>query len=488
MQDPHSHSPALPEPKFERAPSMIGRFQIEGLMERGGMSLLYMGVHPETLEAVIVKVLSPKFLSSPEVVGRFINEAHIISFTDHPNIVKLYEYGEWEGGLYIAMEFVRGTSLRKILAHQPFSLRRALEVILEISYALCHLHTHGVVHGDLKPENILITDDGCVKVIDFGIAKMLLGRNESKEDVNKIVGTPIYMSPEVQESPDRLTFQSDIYSLGIIAYELVIGKITHGKVILSLAPKGMQKILQKALQPRLEDRYQDIVDFITDLSNYINSAEVEKDKQGPDYFFEMYEKMESRHNVLLKQDLPTWATIGLIERHGMGQQGLYYEFFEKGPLKTIVLAQCPSKGATGVLEAAMVRSYCRALNKLELPYDEYFERVRVHLTEDAFLQATELCVVVIDQTHNRVMSKSTGAEALYKSSKTTLESIQEGVFQEHERLLIAGFHLPEEALQAAIKESAKLDPQRSCEAILRKLRLRGALRAEHPLLLLSIEF
>ncbi|HXF29140.1 MAG TPA: serine/threonine-protein kinase, partial [Chlamydiales bacterium] len=303
--------PTLPAPERPsqepiQIPATIGRWRIEGLMEKGGMSLLYLGVHPETNEAIIVKVLSPQYLQHPEVVARFLNEAHIISLTDHPNIIKLYEYGQWQNGLYIAMEFVRGTSLRRVLAHQPFSLRRALEVILQTAYALCHLHTHGVVHGDLKPENILITDDGKVKVIDFGIAKVLTGVREAKDETGRIIGTPIYMSPEVRLNPNELTFQSDIYSLGIIAYELVIGKITHGKVILSLAPKGMQKILNKALQTALDARYLDIVDFITDLSTYMNSSDVEKDKQGSDYFFEMFEKVEAYQNNLTPEKMPVW--------------------------------------------------------------------------------------------------------------------------------------------------------------------------------------
>ena len=186
-------------------------------------------------EPILIKVLLPKFLKDPDVTARFLNEAHIIATANHPNIVKLYESGTWEGGLYIAMEFVKGSSLRKSLVNQPFSLKRALNILLQISYALCHLHTHGIVHGDLKPENILITESGEVKLIDFGIAQIL--SDKEKKDVSKrLTGTPIYMSPEQLEDWGNVSCQSDIYSLGIMAYELALGKITHGRVIISLAP------------------------------------------------------------------------------------------------------------------------------------------------------------------------------------------------------------------------------------------------------------
>ena len=158
-------------------PKMIGPYKIESLIEKGGMSLIYLGVHPDTKEPTTIKVLLPKYLFHPEVVKRFLTEAEIVSaMTDHPNIVKLYGHGEWEGGLYIAMEYIQGVSLRQKLLQSPISLKKALEIIIDIAYALCHLHTHGVIHRDLKPENILITDSSEVKVIDFGVAQLLTER------------------------------------------------------------------------------------------------------------------------------------------------------------------------------------------------------------------------------------------------------------------------------------------------------------------------
>ena len=131
----------------------------------------------------------------------------MISLANHPNIVRLIDSGVWEGSLYIAMEFVKGTSLRKILQQQPYSLKRALDVLFN-SLRLAHLHSHGIVHGDLKPENILINESGQAKVIDFGIAELLTDKREAKPQ--RFVGTPIYMSPELGLYPTPFSFQSDV--------------------------------------------------------------------------------------------------------------------------------------------------------------------------------------------------------------------------------------------------------------------------------------
>ena len=248
-------------------PETIGSYKIESLFEKGGMSVLYLGTHLTTQEPAIIKVLPEKYLLSQEVVKHFLKEADIIAMTDHPNIVKLYEHGNWKGGLYIAIEFVGGISLRQYILQHHISLKRSVEMIIEIAYALCHLHMHGVIHRDLKPENILVTESGTIKVIDFGIAQLLTKKDEKNlSKQTDFIGTPIYMSPEQKQNPQAVSYPSDIYSLGIIAYEIVSGKLSYGQIHLSLMPKGLQKILGKAMQRDPDFRYRDVVDFIADIS------------------------------------------------------------------------------------------------------------------------------------------------------------------------------------------------------------------------------
>jgi eukaryotic-like serine/threonine-protein kinase len=495
----HHDTPLLPEPKQSPTPALpekIGKYKIEGFLAQGGMSLLYLALHPDTFEPIVIKVLSQKFLLQKEIVSSFLNEAAIIALTDHPNIVKLYDYGEWENGLYIAEEFIHGTSLRNILAHQPFPLRKALEIILQIAYALCHLHTHGVIHGDLKPENILITENDQVKLIDFGIAKMLSDQKGAALE-GKIAGTPIYMSPEAKLGTQSLTFQSDIYSLGIIAYELVLGKITHGKVILSLAPRGIQKILAKALQPNIEDRYQDIVDFISDISTYLNSGEIEKDRQGSDYFFELYENLESLSSSLLIPRTPFWDgyEIGHADLHSMGLNNLYYECFDLGDDKIILLAEIGVKGGEGVVLSAMVKSTARTLLK-NFPHDahSFFTTLISRIKEDLLDTPFQIGCLFLNSPAKKFEFKQHGTTSLFrfwdsKSQQFLPPNVQQGQFKEKDFALIGGFFEETPALEKIFLETKELPPQVQSEAILRKLQLvKPPLFEEHPAAIVSINF
>jgi serine/threonine protein kinase len=288
-------------------PAQIGPYKIEGMLNKGGMSYLYVGFESERQEPIIVKVLSPRFLENQEVVQRFLNEAKIIHAADHPNIVKLHDSGEWEGGLYIAMEYIDGVTLRDYLLNNPFSLKRSLEILLEISYALCHLHTHHVIHRDLKPENILVTRSGQIKVIDFGIAQLLQPEKDKEERKGHFVGTPFYMSPEQRENPENVSYPSDLYSLGIIAYELLLGKPSQGQIVLSIIPKGLQKIVAKTLAPKVEDRYHDVVDFIGDISLYLHSNLIEKEQKNTDPLLEQLERLKEVSTKFLTPHLPASA-------------------------------------------------------------------------------------------------------------------------------------------------------------------------------------
>lgn len=263
----------------EKMPEYIGPYQVEALIEKGGMSLLYLATHPDIQDPITIKVLVPSFLSNQEMIHRFLREAEIIGMADHPNIVKLYGQGEWEKGLYIAMEFIQGISLKHYLLHNIISIQQALGLIMEIAMALCHLHAHGVIHRDLKPENILVTESMGIKVIDFGIAQLLSDTSSDPLLQRRLIGTPVYMSPEQRKNPESASFPSDIYSLGIITYELVLGRLSHGQIHLSLMPKGLQKILSKALAPDPCNRYQDIVDFMTDLAHYLHSPALAREKK-----------------------------------------------------------------------------------------------------------------------------------------------------------------------------------------------------------------
>lgn len=348
-------------------PAKIGPYKIEGLLARGGMSLIYLGQHPHTKEMLVIKVLSPENVTHPELVAQFLKETKIIEMANHPNIVKLFSVGEWEGGLYIAMEFIRGVSLSQFIIQQSLSLKRSVDIILQVAYALAHLHSHGIIHGDLKPENILITEDGEVKVIDFGIARL---HDEPKSiPAQKPIGTPAYMSPEQKEDPGKMTFASDIYSLGIIAYELAMGKLSFGVIHLSLLPKGVRKLIEKAVAISPDERYSSIIALITDLSQYLKSGGLEKDKPGTDQMKEFQEVIQTADQNLSPLTPPHWSDleVGISKYRAPAQVGNYFDFFKFSDNSYgIVMAQTESSTLENAVFIASLRGVVRTI--LNAPY------------------------------------------------------------------------------------------------------------------------
>jgi predicted Ser/Thr protein kinase len=499
-------------------PHAIGPYKIESLLEKGGMSILYLGTHPTSGDPVTIKVLSPRYTAHPDIVKRFLNEAEIIALADHPHIIKLYGYGEWSGGLYIAMEFIQGISLRQYLLRTPISLKRSLEIILDIAYALCHLHTHGIIHRDLKPENILITESGTVKVIDFGIAQLLTSKEESDPSKQRMIGTPIYMSPEQREDPESVSYPSDIYSLGIISYELVLGKISHGQVHLSLMPKGFQKILNKMLQYKPGDRYQDIVDLITDLTAYLHSTLLDKEKKAGDLLSELAEDFGLAQNQLVLSHPPQWPEIdiGFAFYKGIGLTGYYCDFLElpEGAC-LIVMGESSTKGAAGVLYTAFIRGMVHALRHLTTPPAALATVLNDLIIKDHQNQLFALSYLILEPFHNQwhYLSCNYGNLWLIASDKKIPEKISatnHALGMEARAEFTATTHLwnsgdillmansisaqreegsPEEnALMQLISETSQLAPQKQVDTILRKLKMASlTLPRENPLSLLSIQ-
>lgn len=484
----------------QEIPEAIGPYKVENLLEKGGMSILYLGTHPETKEPVTIKVLSPKFLSRPEVVQRFINEASIIAMSDHPNIVQLHGYGEWAGGFYIAMGFVQGMSLRQYILQTPVSLTRALDIILDIAYALCHLHTHGVIHRDLKPDNILITESGEIKVIDFGIAQLLSEKSAGPSGRQQLVGTPVYMSPEQRENPESVSYPSDIYSLGIIAYELVLGRLSQGQIHLALMPKGMQKILHRALQPHSADRYQDVVDLISDLSEYRNSATLQKDRKPGDVLSELAENMKRVQTTLVASTPPKWQhiDIGIVGHQGISLSGIYYDFIEIADgTYGIIMGEAAAKGAEGVIYTAVLRGMVRSLCRLTTKPVELVTILNDLLLRDTMQQTFTLNYLVLDQAANLLRYISCGYGSLWQVKpgastplRITADNQALGVSPDVEfsevscpwnvgdTVVLNTFAvddstdgLSEKMFEQALIEELARTPQKQVEGILRKVRL-----------------
>ncbi|MBK7579741.1 MAG: serine/threonine protein kinase [Myxococcales bacterium] len=224
--------PSTPPPTVELLPGQIvGGYRIDGKLGEGGMGVVYAAIDPKLNRSVALKVLPDNIGSDRR--ARFLREARSASAVDHPSIAMVFAVGEDAGSIFIAMERVYGVTLRAhLISHAgPLSESDALRIIREIASALSKAHAVGVVHRDLKPENLMLTEDGRIKILDFGLAKLRgaedsTGEREVSEFATRegrILGTPSYMSPE-QAKGGRVDARSDLFSLGVVLYELLSGK------------------------------------------------------------------------------------------------------------------------------------------------------------------------------------------------------------------------------------------------------------------------
>ncbi|MCH9621312.1 MAG: Serine/threonine-protein kinase PknD [Chlamydiia bacterium] len=314
----------LPTFKTQRAapaPTRIGKYKIESLLHKGSMSYLYLAHDLENGHLAAIKILAPDLAEKKDLIERFLLEAKIIAQASHSNIVSVYESGKWEKGLYIAMEYIHGITLTQFITSNSLSKRRALEIVIKVGYALMHLHSHKIIHRDLKPENILITEEGEIKLIDFGVAELMKSnRSVPGFASGAMIGTPSYMSPEQKANPLSVNYTTDIYSLAIITYELLTGKLSNGRVNLSLIDEKIRPILQNALASDFNKRTEDIIDFITEISNYLRS-----DIQN----FDQSQTLQNIQKDLLNDTLPKYddLEIGFYRSEDDMVPNIYYEFF-----------------------------------------------------------------------------------------------------------------------------------------------------------------
>ncbi len=264
----------------------IGAYRILGEIGRGGMALVYRGVHELLQREVAIKELLPDGQRDKETLSRFRREALALAAFRHQNIVTLYDLVEKNESLYMVMELVDGPTLQELLRDGPLPPDVAAVLGARLASALDHAHFNRIIHRDIKPSNIMITRAGEVKLMDFGIAKDEQLETLTKEGI--AIGTPSYMSPE-QVTGSPLDPRTDIFSLGVVLYECLSGarpfvgatagevfaKIRDGKYsplskIAPHVPRPLQAVVHKAMKNRLEDRYFDAAEMRRDLEAYLS--------------------------------------------------------------------------------------------------------------------------------------------------------------------------------------------------------------------------
>src|SRR5919205_3713566 len=225
----------------------VGRYEIVGELGRGGMAVVYEALHVELGKTVALKEPVPG-AADAHLAERFLREARTSGALDHPNVVSVFDYFEHDGRPYIAMEHVPGGSLRPLVGQ--LSLSQISGVLEGVLAGLAHAERHGVVHRDLKPENLLVTGEGRIKIADFGIAKAVdrTAVGQSLTAAGMTIGTPRYMAPE-QARAERVGPAADLYSLGVIAYELFTGRVPFGEADTPFAALLMQHISEPVPDP-----------------------------------------------------------------------------------------------------------------------------------------------------------------------------------------------------------------------------------------------
>jgi hypothetical protein len=237
----------------EETPPQFPNLQLQEVLGRGGMGVVYRAVQPRLNRTVALKVLTPKLTDEPGALERFTREATAMAKLQHPNIVTLHDFGIHGGVPFFVMEYVEGRSLRKLLQEGPLPPQRALEIAVTLCSTLDYAHRRGVVHRDLKPENVLLDAEGRVKLADFGLAQ--LGGTESTRltGPHAAMGTPGYMAPEQVDRPQQVDLRADLYSLGILLYEMLTGNLPVGSFAPPSARSGVDARLDQVVL-RLLDR------------------------------------------------------------------------------------------------------------------------------------------------------------------------------------------------------------------------------------------
>ena len=252
----------------EELHALLPDFDVLERVGSGGMGVVYRARQRSLDRDVAIKILAPNVADSADFVDRFQREAKALATLTHPNIVAVYDYGMTDGVAYIVMEWIDGTSLRKVMEAGELASDQALKIVSTLCDTLQYAHDQSVVHRDIKPENILLTRAGEIKVVDFGLARSLNG-DPDRTMTAQAMGTPAYMAPEQLEQPTTVDHRADIFSLGVMFYEMLTGELPMGR----FAPPSekvqidvrLDDVVLRTLEKERERRYQRAADVKTDI-------------------------------------------------------------------------------------------------------------------------------------------------------------------------------------------------------------------------------
>ena len=255
-------APGFEPPTVDKLVGMLPGFTGFELIGRGGMGAVYRAHHVKLGRDVAIKVLPPDLAADAQFEARFVREARALARLRHASIVTLYDFGESDGHYYLVMEYVEGQNLRQRLQDGRVPPPQAISILGQICDALDYAHEQGVVHRDIKPENLLLDRQGRVRIADFGLARLL---NPGEQDwtltgSNQVLGTPHYMAPEQIHAPGDVDQRSDIYSLGVVFYEILTGELPLGDFEppsrRAAVDARLDTVVRRSLRRAPDERYQ----------------------------------------------------------------------------------------------------------------------------------------------------------------------------------------------------------------------------------------
>jgi len=308
----------------------ISHYKVLEKIAEGGMGVIYKAQDTKLKRIVVLKFLPPDLTRDAEAKERFIKEARAASALDHPSICTIYEIDETDDGqMFIAMACYQGQTVKEMIGQGPLKLEKAIDIAAQVAQGLIKAHGQGILHRDIKPGNILVTDDGRVKILDFGLAKLAGRTTLTKEGTT--LGTVAYMSPQ-QTRGEAVDHRTDIWSLGVVLYEMLTGKqpfkgdydqaVVYAilneepQLVTGLrtgVPLELERIINKALVKNLEERYQHVDELLADLRRLWKDLETPRESQLPKVVAKVAHKRRIRR-ISIPVGIVIFLVLGFLLR------------------------------------------------------------------------------------------------------------------------------------------------------------------------------
>jgi len=382
-----------PREKLTTGSTFAGRYQIIEELGKGGMGKVYRAVDKKLNEEVALKLIKPEIASDKKTIGRFSNELKLARKISHRNVSRMYELMEEEGMHFITMEYVPGEDLKSFIRRAgPLSAGKTIFIAKQVCEGLVEAHRLGVVHRDLKPQNIMIDKQGNAHIMDFGIAHSL--EVKGLTEAGMLIGTPDYMSPE-QAQAEEIDNRSDIYSLGVVLYEMVTGRVPfEGKTAISIAMKHkteipiaprelnsqiseeINAIILRCLEKDKENRFRTVEELLAELravEEGLSTVITLPEPQVPAFLAEGAEEVKVKKPVFVAREQEMDRLNKQLDKAIAGKGQVIFVTGEAGSGKTALTQEFASQAQENHPELVMASGKCNAHTGIGDPYLPFIE-------------------------------------------------------------------------------------------------------------------